>query len=58
VNLKNIRQLRGWTQIDLMHASGVHHTKISQIEKKRFRPSLAEQKKLSDALKTTLIEWR
>lgn len=48
--MKNLREIRGMSQLDLSLASGISQTSISQIESGKKKPSLATFLKLCDAL--------
>jgi putative transcriptional regulator len=38
--VKELRAVRGWTQEDLAHATGVSRQSINSIERNRYVPSL------------------
>ncbi len=48
--LKNLREMKGMSQLDLSLASGISQTAISQMESGKKNPSLATFLKLCDAL--------
>jgi transcriptional regulator with XRE-family HTH domain len=53
LNVRRIRQERGWSQEELAFESGLHRTYISGIERGARNPTVLVLKELADALKTS-----
>lgn len=48
--LREVREMRGWSQSDLAEASGLHRTYVSLIERRRCNVSLDNLERLAEAL--------
>lgn len=49
-NLRSLRKAKGWTQVDLAKAAGLHQPYIAALENGRRTPQLDTLETLADAL--------
>jgi len=54
--LRELRFLKGLTQIELEKRTGVHRTSISPIENGYVEPSPEQKKKLAEALDVDIVD--
>lgn len=54
--LRTVREMRGLSQRELAAAVGVSQSAIAQIETGRTQPTLANLKKIAEALDVTICE--
>jgi transcriptional regulator with XRE-family HTH domain len=52
--LQTLRKIKGWTQLELSDASGVHRTKIADYERGKTVPSWPTAVKLAAALEVEM----
>ena len=49
-NMRSARKMRGWSQEDLAHESGIHRTYISDLERAARNPTISIVEKIAAAL--------
>ena len=49
-NMRSARKMRGWSQEDLAHESGIHRTYISDLERAARNPTISIVEKIAVAL--------
>ena len=54
LNLKRLRQARGWSQEEFADLAGMHRTYVSAIERGVQNPTITVVEKLALALETTV----
>ncbi|NQY61147.1 helix-turn-helix domain-containing protein [Cognatishimia sp.] len=48
--MRSARKMRGWSQEDLAHESGIHRTYISDLERAARNPTISIVEKIAVAL--------
>lgn len=56
--LKELRELRGWTQADLAELSSIDQSKISRWERGQYKPGVDDIFRLADALRVSCEAFR
>jgi transcriptional regulator with XRE-family HTH domain len=50
VNMRKLRQLKGWSQEEFAHEAGLHRTYVSDLERGARNPTITVVEKLAVAL--------